>query len=62
MFTALSYNYGFTVEEILDMNFKHIEVYLDALGDKGSSSTEITDHESNMNLAAKYGLKGIRKF
>lgn len=43
------------------MSFKHIEIYLDALSDKGSSSTKSTDHESNMNLAAKYGLKGIRK-
>lgn len=60
MFTALSYHYNFSVEEILDMSLIHIEVYLDAL-DSGNDSGKAIDHESNMNVASRYGIKGIRK-
>ena len=58
MFTALSYNYGFTVGEIMNMSLIHIEAYIDALNTEGSNSDAPVNHQQNMDIARRHGIMG----
>jgi len=59
MFTALSYNYGFTIGEIMNMSLIHIEAYMEALNNDGKpNSSSPVDHQHNMDIATKYGIMG----
>ena len=56
MFTVLTHQYGFNVEEIMDMSFGVIGVYMDALDQKQSGIREPTGHNENQRIMRKFGI------